>query len=83
MYRKSNLSLGAEVESRTQGSRPRTQKNFEAKDKPSRGQGPRTQVRVVSKTKEGLEKNFSSDLQKKGLQKFFSGKKDFFWAISA
>ena len=26
--------LGDEVESRTQGSRPRTQKNFEAKDRP-------------------------------------------------
>ena len=41
------------MESRTQGSRPRrrTQKNFEAKDRPSRGQGhgPRTQTQVFSK----------------------------------
>ena len=69
-----------EVESRTQGSRPRTQKNFEAKakDRPSRGQGPRTQTQVFSKKK------------KKGLQKFFSNKffrqkrssKNFFPAIS-
>ena len=67
----------SEVESRTQGSRPRTQKNFEAKakDRPSRGQGqgPRTQAQVSSK-KEGFQRNFSSDL-KKGIEIFFSGKK--------
>ena len=46
-----------EVESRTQGSRPRprTQENFEAKakDRPSRGrgQGPRTQTQKFSKKK--------------------------------
>ena len=42
-----------EVESRTQGSRPRTQKNFEAKaeDRPSPGQGPRTQTQVFSEKK--------------------------------
>ena len=54
-----------EVESRTQGSGTRIQKNFEAKamDRPSRGQGqgPRTQTQVFSK-------------QKKGLQKFFLGR---------
>ena len=59
-----------EVESRTQGSRPRTQKNFEAKDRPSRGQGPRTQTQDFSKKKKGLQKFFSG---KKGLQKIFSG----------
>ena len=62
-----------EVESRTQGSRPRTQKNprprtafprtdtLEAKDRNARGQGqiPRTQAQAFSK--------------KKGLQIFFSG----------
>ena len=64
----------SEVESRTQGSRPRprTQKNFEAKakDRPSRGQdqGPRTQTQVFSK-KKGLQKFFSGE---KGLQNFFS-----------
>ena len=65
------LSLVAEVELRTQGSRPRTLKNSEAKakDRPSRGQGPRTQAQVFSKNKKkGLQKFFSSD---KGLQKFF------------
>ena len=76
-----------EVESRTQGSRPRTQKKSEAKakdslseDRHSRGQGqecsrprPSTQAQVLSKKKKkGLHKNFSSDLQKKrSPQKFF------------
>ena len=55
----------SEVESRTQGSRPRTQKNprprprtdfprtdtLEAKDRNARGQGPRTQAQVLSKKK--------------------------------
>ena len=70
-----------EVESRTQGSRPRprTQKKFEAKakdslseDRHSRGQGPRTQAQVLSK-KKSLHKNFLSDLKKKKRpsQKFF------------
>ena len=63
-----------EVESRTQGSRPRsrTQKNFETKDRPSRGQGhePRTQTQVFSK-KKGLQKSFSGE---KSLQKFFFGR---------
>ena len=62
-----------EVESRTQGSRPRprTQKKSEAKDslsedRHSRGQGPRTQAQVLSKRKKkGLHKNFLGDLQKK------------------
>ena len=61
------------MESRTQGSRPRprTQKNFEAKakDRPSRGQGPRTQSQVFSK-KKGLQNFFSGE---KGLQNFFFG----------
>ena len=77
--------LGTEVESKTQGSRPRprSQKNFDAKakDRPSRGQGPRTQVQVFSK-KKVLKKIFkrspnkrSSNIfsGKKGLQNFFSG----------
>ena len=54
-----------EVESRTQDSkpRPRTQKNFEAKNRPSRGQGqgPRTQKQVFPLPKE------------KDLQKIFFG----------
>ena len=79
-----NMRL-AEVESRTQGSRPRprTQKKSEAKDslsedRHSRGQGqecsrprPRTQAHVLSKKKRS-HKNFSSDLQKeKVLTKIF------------
>ena len=66
------------MKSRTQGSRPRTQKKSEAKakdslseDRHSRGQGqecsrprPRTQAQVLSK-KKGLHKNFSGNLQKK------------------
>ena len=68
----------SERESRTQGSRPRTQKNFEAKDKPSRGQEPRTQTQVFSKKKKGPQNFFY--LKKKGLKKkmsskFFSGEK--------
>ena len=63
------------MESRTQCSRPRTQKNFEtkAKDRSSRGQGPRTQTQVFSEKKKVL-KIFSGDLKKRSL-KFFSGKK--------
>ena len=57
--------LISKVESRTQGSRPRTQKNFEAKarDRNARGQGqgPKTQTHVFSK---------------KSLQNFFSGEKN-------
>ena len=53
----------AEVESRTQGSRPkpRTQKKSEAKakDRNTRGQGPRTQAQVLS-------------IKKKSSQKFFT-----------
>ena len=63
----------AEVESRTQGSRPRprTQKNFEAKDRPSRGQGqaPRTQTQVFSKKK--VFKIFFQAI--KVFKNFFSG----------
>ena len=61
------------MDSRTQGPRPRTQKKSEAKakDRPSRGQEPRTQAQLLSK-KKSSEKS-SGDLQKKGLQKKFSG----------
>ena len=73
------------MESRTQGSRPRTQKNprprprtafprtdtLEAKDRIARGQGPRTQAQVRSpKKKKGLRKNFSGDLKKKKKKRF-------------
>ena len=71
-----------EVESRTQGSRPRpkTQKKSEAKvkdslseDRHSRGQGqecsrPRTLAQVLSK-KKSVQKNFSGDLKKKKKEK--------------
>ena len=67
------------MESRTQGSRPRPKKFFEAKAKnrPSRGQrqGPRTQTQMFSK-KKGLQNFFSGDLRKKGHQNFFSSEKD-------
>ena len=62
-----------EVKSRTQGSRPRprTLKNFEAKDRPSRGQGqgPRTQTQVF--LKKTVLKIFFQVISKKGLQKLF------------
>ena len=76
-------NLLSEVESRTQGSRPRTQKKSEAKDspskdKPSRGHGqecsrprPRTQAQVLSKIK--VFKTFFGRSQKKRLQKNFWG----------
>ena len=74
------------MESRTQGLRPRTQKNprprtalsrtdtLEAKDRNARGQGPRTQAQVLSKKKKkGLHKNFLGVLQKnKKNKKVFS-----------
>ena len=74
-----------EVESQTQGSRPRTQKKSGAKAKDSSGQTlskPRTrmlvamakdQAQVLSKSKKnGLHKNFSGGLQKKTFSKNFS-----------
>ena len=73
----------SEVESRTQGSRPRsrTQKKSEAKakdslseDRHSRGQGPRTQAQVLSKKekKRSSQKFFRrSPKTKKVLTKFF------------
>ena len=54
------------MESRTRGSRPRTQKNSKAKDRSSRGQRHRSKC----SPKKSLQKLFSGE---KGLQKFFSG----------
>ena len=65
-----DVVLVSEVESRTQGSRPRTQKKSEAKvkdslseDRHSRGQGqecsrPRTQAQVLSKKKKRSSQKF-------------------------
>ena len=75
----------AEVESRTQGSKPRpwTQKKSEAKaknslseDRPSRGQGqecsrPRTKDTAASVQKKGLQKSFSGNLQFIGVVRIF------------
>ena len=65
----------AELESRTQGSRPRprTQKNFEAKakDRPSQGHGPRTQTQVFSK-KNVFKIFFQAISKKKVFKNFFS-----------
>ena len=62
-----------EVESRTQGSRPRTPKNSKAmaKNRPSRGEGHRRKC----SPKKRSSKIFFRRSQKKGLQKNFSGKK--------
>ena len=68
-----------EVESRTQGSRPRTRTAFprtdplEAKDRNARGQGPRTEPQVFSKKKKkkGLQKSFSGILQFFGVARIF------------
>ena len=66
-----------EVESRTQGSRPRpkTQKNFEAKakDRPSRGQGQGH--RCKCSPKKNFFKNFFQVISKKRSSKIFSGEK--------
>ena len=71
-------ALMSEVESRTQGSRPRprTQKKSEAKDtfsedRHSRGQGPRTQAQVLSKKKRSSQKFFRRSPQKNVFQKIF------------
>ena len=75
----------AEVESRTQGSRPRTQKNsrprtalprtdsLEAKDRNARGQGqaPRTQAQVLSKKKRVFRKISRRSPEKTVFQKIF------------
>ena len=76
-----------EVESRTQGSRPRPRPRtafprtdtLEAKDRNARGQGPRTQSAsaLQKKKKKGLHKNFSGDLQKKKKKKERSSQKFF------
>ena len=77
------LSVGylSEVESRTQGSRPRTQKKSEtkAKDSPSRGQGPRTQAQVFSKKKKKIAKIFSGDLQLRKTKNVFANFPRGFW----
>ena len=65
------------MKSRTQGSRPRTQKNFEAKDRPSQGQGLRTQTQVFSKKKRSSKFFFRRSQKKKVFKKFFQAKKVF------
>ena len=61
-------TIQPKVESRTQSSRPRptTQKNFEAKDRPSRGQG-QGHRRKCSPKKKKSSKFFFMRSQKKGL----------------
>ena len=70
-----NISMKTRGEVEDTRLKAKDTKNFEAKAKnrPSRGQGPRTQTQVFSK-KKGLQNFFSGDL-KKSLQKFFSGEK--------
>ena len=71
-----NTNLGAEVESRTQGSRPRPRKQYksEAKDslseeRPSRGQGQGHSCKCSSK--KSRRKSFSGDLQFIGVPRIF------------
>ena len=45
-------------------------KDSSSEDRPSRGQGPRTQAQAFFK-KKGLQKLFSGDLQKKVFKNFF------------
>ena len=86
MLKEISVGYSSEVESRTQGSRPRTQKKIrgQGQGQPFRGQTlsrPRTGMleakghkRKCSPKKKGLHKNFSGDLpqKKKGLHKNFS-----------
>ena len=72
--------LLAEVESRTQGLRSRTQKKLEAKAKNMTLSRPRTKdtgASVLQKNKKRFSKIFFKQSQKKGLQKFFSGENGF------
>ena len=64
----------SEVESRTQGSKPRpkTQKVFEAKDRPSRGQGHRRRC-SPNNNKKKVFKFFFQAISKKRSSKIFSG----------
>ena len=85
MTKRSQIHYFPEVESRTQDSRPRTQKKSEAKvkdslseDRHSRGQGqecsrPRTKDTSASalQKKKVLHKKFSGDLKKKVFTKIF------------
>ena len=75
------------MESRTQGSRPRTQKKNEAKDTRLKCSPKKKKEKVFKNffsENNGLQKNFSGDLKKKSLQKYFSrdfgkaGNKNFF-----
>ena len=74
-------ALWSEVESRTQGSRPRprprTQKKSEAKakakDSPSEDRTSRGQGQECSRPRPRTKDTGASVLQKKSLQKFFSG----------
>ena len=69
------------MESKSQGSRPgprpRKQKNFKAKDRPSRrqGQGPRTKAQVFSKKKRRFSKKFFKQCQKRSSKFFFRRKR--------
>ena len=72
------------MESRTQGSRPRTKKNtrprtalprtdsLEAQGQECSRRWPRTQAQVFSKKKNGLQKFFSGDLQERKTKKLFA-----------
>ena len=65
----------SEVESRTQGSRPRTQKKFEAKNSPSEDRNAGGQGHSRKCSKKSYQKHFSGDFQKS--LKNFLGEKGF------
>ena len=79
-----SMSCFPEVESRTQGSRPKTEKYprprtdfprtdpLEAKDRNARGQGPKTQPKMFFKKKKGFQKSFSGNLQFIGVAWIFN-----------
>ena len=75
------MVIKTEVESRTQGSRPRTQKKIRGQEQPFRGQilsRPRTGMLEAKAKDQGHRRKcsqkkffFSDDLKKQGLQKKF------------
>ena len=69
------MNVRSGVEDTKLEAKAKNTKNFEGKDRPSRGQGQGH--RRKHSPKKGFQKNFSSDLKKKGLQNFFQVKKVF------
>ena len=75
MQKRGTFSRGGVEDTRLQAKAKDTKK-IEAQDRPSRGQGPRTQAQVFSKKKR-FSKIFFKQSQKKIFKKIFQAKKVF------